>query len=192
MAGENEFHFVNAVYGYFWIFPLENDYYNVGFGVLNNKNKKTDSAKDIRKLLAQIIESDRFKVRFKDAKLVGNVNGFGLPIWAKFQRISGERFILAGDAASLVDPLQGHGIDKAIWSGMIAAIQVQRCFKHNNFESDFMLDYERGIKQKFGTELYRNHIMMKIIIRFPIILKLLFHIPFSQSLINWLVKKFKI
>lgn len=192
VSGQNEFHLVKEVDGYFWIFPLPNDYYNVGFGILNDKTKKTDSVKDIRKKLAQIIESDRFKARFKKAKLVGNVNGFGLPIWTKNQRISGERFVLAGDAASLVDPIQGHGIDKAIWSGMIAANQILRCFKQNNFESDFMKGYENEINQKFGSELKRSYYLMKILTRYPIVLKLLFYFPSSQRLNNWVVKKLKI
>ncbi len=191
VTGENEFHLVNEVDGYFWIFPLPNDYYNVGFGILNDKIK-TASEKNIHKKLAQIIESDRFKARFKDAKLVANINCFGLPIWSKNQRISGERFLLAGDAASLVDPIQGHGIDKAIWSGMIAANQIQRCFTHNNFKSDFMLEYEKDINRKFGSELKRNYYLMKILTKYPIVLKLLFIFPFSQRIINLVVKKMKI
>jgi len=192
IAGENEFHLVNKVDGYFWIFPLPNDYYNIGFGIVTDKTKKNKPVKNIRKVLAQVIESDRFKARFEDAKLVGKINGFGLPIWTNYHRISGERFILAGDAASLVDPLQGHGIDKAIWSGMIAANQIQRCFKHGNFEADFMLDYEKDINQKFGIELQRSYYLMKFLSKYPIVLKLLFYLPVAQGLINWLVKKLKI
>lgn len=171
---------------------MPNDFCNIGFGIVNDKTKKTDSRIDIRKKVAQIIESDRFKTRFENAKLVGNINGFGLPIWTKNERISGERFILAGDAASLVDPIQGHGIDKAIWSGMIAANQIQRCFKHNNFDSDFMLNYEKDINQKFGSELKRSYYIMKILTNYPIFLKLLFSFPASRSLINLVVKKLKI
>lgn len=190
--GVNEFHILDVKDGYFWIFPLPNNYYNIGFGILNEKKKRGGAVNDIRKKLNQIIQSERFKARFENAELVGNVNGFGLPYWTKNQRISGERFMLTGDAASLIDPIAGHGIDKAIWSGIFAANQVQKCFQFNNFGATFMLEYEKDINQKFGNELTRNYKMMKILAKYPIILKSLNFIPISQRLINWGAKTFKI
>ena len=156
------------------------------------KKKQTDSRIDIRKKITQIIESDRFKARFKNAKLDGNINGFGLPIWTKNQRISGERFMLAGDAASLVDPIQGHGIDKAIWSGMIAANQIQRCFQQNNFQSDFMKGYEKEFNQKFASELKRSYLLMKFLTKYPIVLEWLIYFPYSQRFTIWIIKSLKI
>jgi geranylgeranyl reductase family protein len=191
-AGLNEFHLVKEVDGYFWIFPLPDDYCNIGFGIINDKKKQTDSRIDIRKKITQIIESDRFKARFKNAKLDGNINGFGLPIWTKNQRISGERFMLAGDAASLVDPIQGHGIDKAIWSGMIAANQIQRCFQQNNFQSDFMKGYEKEFNQKFASELKRSYLLMKFLTKYPIVLEWLIYFPYSQRFTIWIIKSLKI
>ncbi|HRD80300.1 MAG TPA: geranylgeranyl reductase family protein [Saprospiraceae bacterium] len=191
-AGENEFHIIKEVDGYFWIFPLPDGYCNIGFGVINDKSKKSGSQKDIRQKLAQILASERFRARFENAQAEGEIKGFGLPLWTKDRRISGERFILAGDAASLVDPIQGHGIDKAIWSGVIAANQIQRCFQHDNFQSDFMTGYEDEINQKFGRELRRSYCLMKFLATNPFILKWLIYLTPPQRLINWAVKKLKI
>jgi menaquinone-9 beta-reductase len=189
--GVNECYMLDEVQGYFWIFPLPNNYFNIGFGILNDKLKKADTANNIRKKLDLIIQSERFKKRFENAELVGNVNGFGLPIWTKKERISGERFILTGDAASLIDPIAGHGIDKAIWSGMFAANQVKNCFKNNNFSSNFMEEYDRNINKKFGSELKLHSRMMNAFIKYPFILKILNKLPVSQRVINFAVRNLK-
>ena len=53
-----------------------------------------------------------------DAVQIGNLEGFGLPLGSKVATISGNRFMLAGDAASLIDPVTGDGIGNAMLSGV--------------------------------------------------------------------------
>jgi len=64
---------------------------------------------------------------------VDNIKGFPLPFCTHKRTISGNRFMLCGDAASLIDPLSGHGIDNAMWSGIFAARQAMMCFKSFDF-----------------------------------------------------------
>lgn len=190
--GNNEFHFIKGLDGYFWIFPLSNGWANVGFGIKNGTKKKDSKPTNIRKILDEIIRAPAFENRFKNAKLIGNINGFGLPIWTKKTPISGKRFILCGDAASLIDPLQGHGIDKAIWSGVIASKQLVACFKENNFGAEFMKQYDKMLYQKFGAELSRNYLLMKFILNFPKLFSVICYLIPNQKTLNWIVKKSKI
>ena len=190
--GENEFHLIKEVDGYFWIFPLKDEWANVGFGVFKKGKKKKKSPNDIRKTLQEITNSPAFVNRFKNATLMGNVNGFGLPIWTKKRPICGDRFVLCGDAASLIDPLQGHGIDKAIWSGVIAAKQIVNCFKEDNFSADFMKQYETMLYNKFGRELSRNYFVMRILLRFPFLNNIIFKLCSHQWVTNWIIHKMKV
>jgi geranylgeranyl reductase family protein len=191
--GENEFHIIKDLVGYFWIFPLQNGLSNIGFGVMKNRNsKKTKSPKDLRSTLDQIIRSPEFENRFKNAELTGNVNGFGLPIWTKKRCISGNRFMLCGDAAYLIDPLQGHGIDKAMWSGVFAAKQVKNCFELANFTGAFMKQYDNMLYKKMGRELLRSYIMMRNFLRFPFLVTFFLRLNPNQNLINWFARKLKI
>ena len=187
--GENEFHFIKGLSGYFWIFPLKDGYANVGFGIIKEEKKNLNN---LRNTLKEITDSPAFANRFKNSILIGNINGSGLPIWTKKRPACGERFILCGDAASLIDPLQGHGIDKAIWSGVIAAKQIANCFKEDNFSSDFMKQYDTMLYNKFGRELSRNYLVMRILLRFPFLKTIIFKLCLHQRATNWIISKMKI
>jgi flavin-dependent dehydrogenase len=71
--------------------------------------------------------------------------------------------LLCGDAASLIDPLQGHGIDTAIQSGILAAQQAQRCFAQQDFSAIQMQWYEQQVYQQIGKKLARSYRLMRFI-----------------------------
>ncbi len=190
--GENEFHIVKGLPGYFWIFPLQDDLANVGFGVFKKMNRKSKTSNDVRHTLKEITHSSAFAERFNNSTLVDNVNGFGLPIWSNKTIVSGNRFLLCGDAASLIDPLLGHGIDTAIWSGILAADQIVMCFKENNFTADFMQHYDRVLHNKYGRDFSRSYFIMRVMLKFPFMINYIFKIKPSQSLINWIIRTMKL
>lgn len=148
-----EFHFLKGYLpGYFWIFPLEDDWYNVGFGMLSadiskNKINLRDSLKEI------IHNSPKVKAAFANATLVGDIQGFGLPLGSRKRPISGSRFLLCGDAASLIDPATGEGIGNALLSAELATVQCQRCFDENRFDAAFLKKYEEQVYAKLWREL---------------------------------------
>ncbi|NOS90791.1 MAG: NAD(P)/FAD-dependent oxidoreductase [Cyclobacteriaceae bacterium] len=191
-AGCNEAHLIKEVQGYFWIFPLRDGWANVGFGLFKNKNRKDRAPVNLRTLLEEITQSPAFADRFKDATVEGKVNGFSLPIWTRQRSVSGHRFLLCGDAASLIDPLQGHGIDLGMWSGVMAAEQIGQCFTENDFSSHRMKAYDRALHQKFGPELSRNYFLMRLFLRFPILLRVISKFYFPKGIINWLFVKLKL
>lgn len=191
-SGNNEFHFIKELDGYFWIFPLKNGWANVGFGIKTNEKKRGTPPTNSRKILEKIISSPTLENRFKNAILMGNVNGFGLPIWSVKEPISGDGFVLCGDAASLIDPLQGHGIDKAIWSGIFASKQIISCFETKNFSNDFIKGYDKLVYNKFGSSLSRNYFIMKFILRFPKFFSIICTLILNQKVTKLAIKKLKI
>jgi len=148
--------------GYFWIFPLKNNEANVGFGMLS----ETISQKkiDIKKSMAEIIHHiPEIAERFKNATPLEETKGFGLPLGSKKYNISGNRFMLCGDAASLIDPFSGEGIETAMESGKFAAEQAIKCFESNIFSSDIMKKYDERVYKKMG-ENFRNHYYLQRIL----------------------------
>ena len=114
-----EFYFLkDFLPGYFWIFPLPNGEANVGIAIVSEDVSQRKL--NLKKCLEEVIES-RFKDRFKNAEVDGKIEGFGLPLGSKRRKLSGEGYILTGDAASLIDPLTGEGIANALLSGVVAA-----------------------------------------------------------------------
>ena len=147
--------------GYFWIFPLGQNQYNVGFGLLGK------SQRNLKKVLEEIIHEDSaIASRFKQAEQKSQSYTFGLPMGGNsFRRIQGERFMLCGDAAYLIDPLQGHGIDKAIRSGIIAAKAAEKGIAGNAVTS--FPEYQTEIEKEFGEELKKNYRIMRFLSKNP-------------------------
>lgn len=156
-----EFYFLDKFLpGYFWIFPLPNGEANVGIAIVAETVQKRKL--NLHKCLQEVIESEKFRTRFTDAQLVGDVQGFGLPLASKKRNLSGDAYMLTGDAGSLIDPLAGEGIANAMLSGVVAAEQAAVCIRENNFSAAKLKDYDtriyriRGQEFQFGYWLQRR------------------------------------
>lgn len=81
-AGVNEFHFFNELLpGYFWIFPLDNGWVNIGFGILQKKIAGTKRPVNLRHALNKIItEMPSIAPRFENATMMHDIKSFGLPL----------------------------------------------------------------------------------------------------------------
>jgi menaquinone-9 beta-reductase len=158
-----ELHFLKDILpGYFWIFPLPNDHCNVGLGIPSN----TISAKKInlKTKIAEIInEVPYIKERFKNAQPISELNGFGLPLGSRKVEMSGNRFMLCGDAASLIDPATGEGIGQAMISGRYAGWHAMECFKENNFSAAFMKEYDNLVYAKVWKDNQRRYKIQRLI-----------------------------
>lgn len=158
-----EFFFLKKyIAGYLWIFPVGNGVCNVGFGMASDHIAA--GRVNLRDTLQDLVQNHpELGPRFAEATLLGPIVGFGLPMGGKPRPISGKRFLLCGDAASLIDPLQGHGIDTAIQSGILAAQQVQRSCAQQNFSADFLRQYDREVEEQIGRLLARSYRLMRFL-----------------------------
>ena len=157
-----ELHFLNGILpGYFWIFPLPNGDANVGVGIPSYmiSKKKINLKDEMQKI---IHEHPVFKDRFRHAELIGEIKGWGLPLGSQQRKISGDNFLLAGDAASLIDPFTGEGIGNAMLSGMKAAEQAHRCVEANDFSKDFLKRYDEEVYRNCGDELKLSTRLQKL------------------------------
>ncbi len=172
---------------YLWVFPLPGDTANVGFGMLSSEISKQKI--NIRKAIYEFIEtSPVLKQKFKDAKHIGELEGFGLPLGSNIKTISGPHFMLCGDAASLIDPATGDGIGNAMLSGKLAAEQAVRCFKENNFSSAFIKSYDNTVIKALGKELKQHYQVQRILSAFPFLFDIIFFVSRSK-LLKKLIKK---
>tara|TARA_R110002050_G_scaffold69210_2_gene149762 strand:+ start:16915 stop:18060 length:1146 start_codon:yes stop_codon:yes gene_type:complete len=142
----------NVIPGYFWLFPVSPTEANVGVGTYSNFISKHKV--NLKERFYDFIEtSPRLQQKLGNAQMVGKLEGFGLPLFSKKHVISGERFLLLGDAASMIDPTNGEGIMPAIVSAKLAAQQVEKAFSSQNFSAEFLKDYEKSIHQRYWTEM---------------------------------------
>src|SRR5690606_17333879 len=156
------------------IFPLKNNLANVGMGMLSSEISKKSI--HLKQKFKEIIENHpQIARRFVNAKQTDTLKGFGLPIGSRKCNISGHRFLLTGDAASLIDPFTGEGIGNAIRSGRIAAAHINKCFAANDFSASFNKRYDDEIYDKMWRELKLSRTMQQLL-KYP-------------GLFNFVVKK---
>lgn len=157
-----ELHFLKELLpGYFWIFPLPGGHANVGAGMLS----KSLSSKKVNlreSMLKAIVENPTIKGRFANATLEGKIHGWGLPLGSKKRVISGNNFVLCGDAASIIDPFTGEGISNAMYCGMIAAGVAKEAIHQNNFSGTFLKQYDEKIYTRLWSELKLSHTLQKL------------------------------
>lgn len=158
-----ELHFIEGLLpGYLWIFPIKNNMANVGLGALSSVVSKRKM--DLRGALQNAIHDVPYlRERFKDATQLGKIEGFGLPLGSRKVSMSGNNFMLCGDAASLIDPLSGEGIGQAMVSGRYAGWQAKKCFEQNNFSAAFMHQYDKQVYAKFWQRHRNNYRIQQLI-----------------------------
>ncbi|WP_207513856.1 NAD(P)/FAD-dependent oxidoreductase [Longitalea luteola] len=157
-----ELHFLRSLLpGYFWIFPLPNGEANVGISILSSVVRKRKL--NLKKLLQDIVTNDPvLKQRFTNAQLVSGVEGYGLPLGSKKRSLSGERYMLAGDAGYLIDPFTGEGIGNALYSGRMAANQAFACLLAKDFSASHMSAYDDEVYRVLGPELNLSTKLQKL------------------------------
>lgn len=162
-----EFCFLKEVYpGYLWLFPLNDDTVNVGLYLpLKYFGKQKANLKNA--LFELIQENSSLACRFQDATLVGSIRGGLLPLGKSKVVLSGERYLITGDAASLVDPLGGEGIGNALYSGQLAAAHILNCFKADNFSSAFNQRYDQQIHKSILNDFGFRHWLIGFMKKHP-------------------------
>lgn len=103
--------------GYGWIFPLGDGEVNIGVGTLATAQRPADI--NLRSLLNYYAGTQR-----EDWELQDDVRAPWsalLPMGGAVSGVSGPNWVLVGDAAGCVNPLNGEGIDYGLETGHLAA-----------------------------------------------------------------------
>lgn len=169
-----ELHFLkNLLPGYLWIFPLPNGEANVGMDMLSDAVR--DRKVNLKQLLTDTLKQDPvFAERFRDAEMTSSLDGYGLPLGSKKRRLSGNRYMLIGDAAFIIDPFTGEGIGNAMYCGAIAAKQAAACLEADDFGEEIMMAYDENVYRVLGPELKLSYKLQQLV-KYP-------------RLFNWLMK----
>ncbi len=152
-----ELHFLPEIMpGYLWIFPLPGGMANVGVGSMSDSiRKKKVNLRE--QMLYAIKHNPSLAPRFANARLIGDIKGYGLPLFEGEKPVSGANFMLTGDAASLIDPFSGEGIGNAMYSGMIAAGAAKKALEKNNYSASYLKEvYDDFLYTCVGPELRRS------------------------------------
>ena len=162
-ASQAELYFSSKSFpGYYWFFPTAEDEANVGIGmVLENFPKEDISLKD---LLNELIQNDScLKERIGENSVADKIVGWPLSTYNPKAKITHDRVMLIGDAAGLINSLNGEGIQYAMQSGRWAAENIIAFAKENNFSANALLAYEKKIKDEIGYDMSLSNLVIQFI-----------------------------
>ncbi|MFN8227573.1 MAG: NAD(P)/FAD-dependent oxidoreductase [Mycobacterium sp.] len=108
--------------GYGWIFPLGNGEVNIGVGALATAKRPADVA--LKPLIRHYTDLKRDAWGFEGAPRA--VASALLPMGGAVSGVAGPNWMLIGDAAGCVNPLNGEGIDYGLESGRLAVELLDR------------------------------------------------------------------
>ena len=166
---ENEVEFIVGALpgkeGYLWVFP-KSDHYNIGYCY----NAGTPGMKDaLHKLMqerwpGEFVENSKWKLaetgEIVDCKQFGSAipsyndpKLFDIPV-------SGETWVLCGDAAGHVNPIHGEGLNHSVLGGRLAAKAVSK-EDPTLFEKYWRSHYSRDMYRAASTKhkIYRSFFM---------------------------------
>lgn len=192
IAETAELHFLDEVQpGYFWIFPLNptTGEANVGLGILSRDVRNQNV--QLKQLLQKITqEHPQFRDRFVNSQLTSSIKGWSLPFGSKKRCLAFPGAVLLGDAAGLIDPMSGEGIENAVRSAQCAAPILLKALVAQDYSRTFLLRYQQAAEELLRQELRKSYWIQKLC-RNPTMLKGFFHLlKRSSTARTFLVNKF--
>src|SRR6266487_813702 len=107
--------------GYGWVFPVSATSANVGIGMFPAGLAKRWMPKTAHAAFDAFVQSPSLQQLLAGAQRTGPIKGYPLRVDFARSPTFGDRTMLVGEAAGLVNPVTGEGIDYALESGKMAA-----------------------------------------------------------------------
>jgi len=137
---------------FFYIFPLANGEVNVSLGGLSSEIQKHHIS--LKTEVEHLIKTHpKIAHKFYNAERLSLWRGWGIPCNFGHLKVSGNRFLLTGDAAGLANAFYKEGVGTAMMSGVIAAHKIKECIDTNKFDATMLSDYENQLQKEFGKLL---------------------------------------
>jgi geranylgeranyl reductase family protein len=139
------------VIGYGWMFP-KNEHLNIGIGSIIKSSYLSNINVNLLESFKEFLQS------LKKQKLVPKnlkpdlIKGGALPTYPLDQTY-GNRVLLIGDAAGVINPITGEGIYYAMSSGKIGANVVLNSLESEDTSESFLANYQKNWRRDFGDDL---------------------------------------
>lgn len=144
-------HKVLGINGFAWAIP-KNEHINIGIGELKKPGEKKSEKTNLKEIFKNYIkvlkDQKLIPPQIKGEKILGGV----IPI-RPLKKTYSDRLLLCGDAAGLVNPSTGAGIEYAMTSGKIAAAVIKEALEENNTSARKLSKYQKLWKKDFGKDI---------------------------------------
>jgi geranylgeranyl reductase family protein len=139
-----------AGYGYAGLAPLEDGLTNVAF-VADSTAVASRPGTLEAFFTAGLERMPLVAARLDGAERQGGIRGVG-PMAHRARRVSGDGFLLVGDAAGFLDPFTGDGITEAMRSAMLAAPVVDAALRTGDCSASRLAPYATAREEAFRAK----------------------------------------
>jgi menaquinone-9 beta-reductase len=148
--------------GYHWLFPTGGGSANLGVGMLASTYPQ--SGRNLREMLLRLIAEDASVAsRLRGARMRGRVLGHPLTTYNPRLPLIGDRVMLLGDAAGLINPLNGEGIQYALHSARWAAGIAADRLASDQLDAGSLEAYQRRVHQSLRADLALSRLIVQLI-----------------------------
>jgi menaquinone-9 beta-reductase len=148
--------------GYYWLFPTGNREANVGLGVPLETLPAHELAPAA--VLRRFLHDDpALAARLRKANLRGKIIGWPLMTYNHRLPIVADRLMLIGDAAGLINPLNGEGIQYALLSARWAAEIVAPHLRDGDFSAQALAPFATRVECELGYEMALAQLIVQFI-----------------------------
>jgi geranylgeranyl reductase family protein len=145
--------------GYGWVFPMADGTLNVGLGLLNTSNHFRNT--NYRRLLDAWLPTVGRDWGFTRDDAIGRPRSAPLPMAANRHPPLHRGVMFVGDAAGLVNPFNGEGIDYALESGRLAAETGLAVLESG--DRTLLRRYRSGIELRYGSYFTLGRVFVRAI-----------------------------
>ncbi len=135
--------------GYGWVFPLSETSANVGVGLFKVGIAGRWMPNTAREAFDTFIHTPALQKMLRGARQVGPIKGYPVRVDLARSPTFGEGVLLVGEAAGLVNPVTGEGIDYALESGKIAAEHIARMLHATDLSRKNFVAYDKQLRQQY-------------------------------------------
>lgn len=145
--------------GYGWLFPLGDGTMNVGVGLL--QTSKRDLNVNLSRLQHDFIDCLPKSYGITHESATGPYKSARLPLGGSIRKPYGDGFLCIGDAAGMINPFNGEGIDYALETGKLAAGMVSAALSRG--DSAELHDYQTALRDIYGGYYRLGRLFLKMI-----------------------------
>lgn len=157
--GRLEFAFPKGLLpGYAWAFPVTATKANIGVALAPGTPGSATAA--LRRL-----EQRGDLPWLQQARRIGTIQGYPIRTDFPSHRVHGANWMVIGEAAGLVNPITGEGIDLAMESAALAAEMADAALREGEVSFASLKRYDRELRQRYAGYFRGARLLQRIILR---------------------------
>lgn len=146
--------------GIFWLFPKGSDGANIGIAKVSQT--LPDDPSHVKELLLNHIKTNPdIQERIGNGKPGDKIRGWPITFFNPDSSITGNRLLLVGEAAGLINPLSGDGIQYALLSARWASERLETCLQHDDFSKAALNAYKSKVEAEIGYDFALSNLLVQ-------------------------------